>query len=101
MSNNKTEKKLYVCSLNVGMMVWASSLDEARELAVDHLDEEVGNCFFSGSDFCITPAFTGRHRVLAEHWSLVDRPYGVNEDDGDPTTVEDCFEQEEKGAWKK
>jgi len=84
-------KTLFIVTASVGMMVWADSEDEARNIAENHIEEEVGNVPPLADDFIVSPAATSRKRAYADGWGNDDNPYG--QDSGAEKTVGELFDQ--------
>lgn len=89
------DKKLFTCSVSLGMMVYAEDEEEARELAEMYLAEEIGNIPPERSDFIVTESLTphGR-RVFADGWDIDCHPYANDGDDED--TIGELFKELEK-----
>jgi hypothetical protein len=88
------QKKLFVCSVSIGMMVWAETKEEAAAIASDKFDEEADHIMLDPEDFIVSDAGGGKRRIYAENWGDDDKPY---DDHGElPRTVGECFEEIEK-----
>ena len=87
--------KMFNCHLNISVMVVAEDEAEARSIASNVVEEELGNMSPLPTDFASNEAHTGRHRIYADGWSGEDCPYGQS---GSPLkTVDECFQIIEKG----
>lgn len=87
------QKKLFVASVSIGLMVYAETLEEARDLAESYCLEEIGNMPPTADAFIVSDATTSRRRVYADGWGDSDYPYGCDSDDDvDPKTVGDIFD---------
>lgn len=86
--------KIFVCSVEVGLMVVAEDEEEAARLAEKHIEKEVNSRTVSRHDFHVRASCSKRHCVLAEGWEETSQPYGLSEDD--ERTVGDFFDEARK-----
>lgn len=91
---NKPQKKLWVCSVSIGMMVYAETAEEAGDIAADCIEDEVGQAELKAADFIVTDAGSGRRKVYADGWKGGEYPYG-----SDDKTVTEIFEELDRKAW--
>lgn len=87
------EKKLFTCSVSIGLMVWAEDEEEARALAEEYLPEEIGNVPPTQDEFIVNESLTSsKKHVYAENWTDTDCPYSADDSESDET-VGDRFKE--------
>lgn len=85
--------RVYLASVEIGMMVYASSKEEAAEIAAAKLTQELDEMLRDADSFHVREACTDKHRILAEKWSEADHPYTY--DDIPTSTIGTLFDAEQ------
>lgn len=92
-------KKMYVCTISVGVMVVAEDKEEAALIALNNMDEYVDQATIEPTDFIVSEARTHRgSHVYAEGWNDECLPYGF--DDDEDMTVGEVFKDLDDNGWK-